>query len=610
MTSTTFVTYDCVASLLGDNSLVAGQIVQTLGYTPGGPGGNQYQIQQQDSASPATPDNGSLLTLGHNNLQARGLFPAGVVDVCQFGALPGQDSSTAFQQAMACARTVQITASTTPYLLSGDIIASRCRRLFSQGASLTFTATDKARGLVFDGCDGLSIQGLRFTTTGTVDQFIHARNGTDITLSDNHFDHAGCTAALQEVDPDTGYIRSGGVCLEGVNRVLISRNRFENGWRDHSYDAANVGGNNLMRALYINNAGQTDIRIRDNRFTNVWAGVYAKNSNSLYVTANQFSATADTAIFDRCTGGVSRNKRFLNNQFYNIGKSAIKPLDSNNDNDLVWGENALVDGNRIENWGVNIVSAGILSGRNYVRQGPAQGYQYSPIKSRNLMITNNTLVQSVQCKTGRAFNIINTRGVLIDNNSVRPKDDLAADNVLAHYCRDVRVSHNEFVYQGGLQLSYAHEGAYQFHHNQARAATAVQLYKEQPGISQQLLFADNQFSHTGTVSRVYGLDITRISQRFTLVCTGNQVTTPIPAHDWHGSGSRNLIGLPYAQPQIIDNNLITFTDAHYSQKMLAGELANPLHNRGLPGAAALVNNAIQCKTTTARSGDLITLSYQ
>lgn len=82
-------TFACVADMIADTSLVVGQIVETIGYygdwvaTATKPkGGNRYEIV---AVGTSTNDGGSFITLS-NGLQAKGLFVAGFVDACQFGA--------------------------------------------------------------------------------------------------------------------------------------------------------------------------------------------------------------------------------------------------------------------------------------------------------------------------------------------------------------------------------------------------------------------------------------------------------------------------------------------------------------------------------------------
>lgn len=76
------ITLNTVAVMVSNTSLQVGDIVETAGYTAKGDGGqNQYEIV---AAATGTDDDGSFIDLAA--LQAKGLFPGGVVRSKQFGA--------------------------------------------------------------------------------------------------------------------------------------------------------------------------------------------------------------------------------------------------------------------------------------------------------------------------------------------------------------------------------------------------------------------------------------------------------------------------------------------------------------------------------------------
>ena len=94
----------CVADMVADTSLIAGQIVETIGYHNGWAataskpkGGNRHEIV---AASTSTDDGGSFITLS-NGLQAKALFINGK-DFYQFGAHGdgSTDDSTYIQNAI------------------------------------------------------------------------------------------------------------------------------------------------------------------------------------------------------------------------------------------------------------------------------------------------------------------------------------------------------------------------------------------------------------------------------------------------------------------------------------------------------------------------------
>ena len=77
--------FDTVALMVADTKLVVGDIVNTLGYLSKGDGGdNTYEIV---SAATGTDDGGSFIDLTGVTGQAKGLFPRGIINATQFGAV-------------------------------------------------------------------------------------------------------------------------------------------------------------------------------------------------------------------------------------------------------------------------------------------------------------------------------------------------------------------------------------------------------------------------------------------------------------------------------------------------------------------------------------------
>ena len=75
-------TFDTVAAMVADTSLIVGDKVRTYGYIAIGDGGdNQYDVV---AAGTGTDDGGSFIDL--DTLQAQGLFPGGKILIDQFGA--------------------------------------------------------------------------------------------------------------------------------------------------------------------------------------------------------------------------------------------------------------------------------------------------------------------------------------------------------------------------------------------------------------------------------------------------------------------------------------------------------------------------------------------
>ncbi|MCV6588680.1 MAG: hypothetical protein OIF57_06585 [Marinobacterium sp.] len=601
--SNSITLFKSVSDMVSDSSLQVGQIVQTLGYHAGSAeGGNVYEIV---AAGSGIADGGSFINMSSTSLQAKGLFMNKQVNVAHFGAKPGMDSTEAFRKAMNFSKAVQVAPAETAYIISGEVETSTCRQLLSDGAKIKFTSTTAMRGLVFKKSTGLRIRGFHFETAGTVDQFISAIIGSDIEVSDNTFDHAGCSQGLNG--------HKGGLYLGSVSNVRILRNTFKNGWRDTQYHAGNIndqnnGGNNLLNALYISStADESGFYIKNNSFYNVWSAVYAANCNDLNIIENTVTKTADTGFFDRCTGAITYRKRILNNRLVDIGKSAIKALDTNNDSGA-GGEDALVEGNSIENWGMNIPAACILSANNYT----STGYMRGDKVSKGLKVINNTMVQTKPCLTCRPFNITNIEDVVIANNTIKPINKEGESNQLTAHCKNVTVQSNLFAYTGNLRLAYKHEGDYSFTDNKVTTYGPIQFYRKTDGIDQRLVFSNNQVENLEEMAAgtggTYGLANLHITEGFSLVCTGNQFKVNAAKDDGFGGGNKNMVVVLDSNSHIIDNNQVEFTDAICTQKMMAGDLLYPLHYRGLAGAARIDNGSVIYKASNERTGDLFIVS--
>ena len=74
-----------VSDMIADTTLLVGGFVFTTGYTSSGDGGdNSYEVV---AAGTGTADGGSYIDLTGSGHQAKGLFPRGVINARQFGAL-------------------------------------------------------------------------------------------------------------------------------------------------------------------------------------------------------------------------------------------------------------------------------------------------------------------------------------------------------------------------------------------------------------------------------------------------------------------------------------------------------------------------------------------
>ncbi len=599
-------TYTSVASLQADTVLTPGQIVQTLGYSQPGIGGNTYEI----IAAAGTADHGSLLALANSAIMARGLFPSGQVNVSQFGALAGTDSSDAFADALAFAPEVQVTAAELPYQISRELTASTCRRLFSEGAALHFTSVQDQRGLVFPDSNGLQLRGFTFTSQGTVDQFISAGPGDDLEIRNNTFDHAGASAALN------GY--QGGVFLNGVRRALIERNRFKNGHREVA-----PGSNNLDRALLIIGAANAAIQLRDNAFSNLIDAVYMDDCAGLCIDENTVTDTRGSAFIEQTPSGTNRQTQYLYNEFSNLGASAISRVLTEAEPvvgaELALFDDLLINGNIVEGWG-KVTATQCL----HIEKVAAAG---GTTTQSQLKLVNNSLLQPAVAETdpqgnpvaltNNALKVIALDSVSVLNNVIRPwRADPGAVNAAESYtltqgCNNVQIHNNEFSCKGTLTLAENHLGEYSFSNNQLSLNQPLRFANTDATRTPRLTVTDNQIDNTGAVAGpVYGLDATTTQADFTLIFTGNAVKTTLAKQDTDDDLSgKFMLGLApsAALAQVVDNNMVEFSDALCSQKMIAGDLLHPIYYRELRGAGRISGNNIQYKTAINRTNQTFTV---
>jgi len=579
-------------------SLKEGQIVTTKGYYTAGDGGGATYLIKTAAAFGGTPDGYGDHTLANFNVAVLQTINDSVVFL-QYGIKA--DGTTpdllAWQAIFNSGYEINCFDTGSKSQVSGEITGGINTIIRGNGVQIECISTIVERCLVFSNASGLKISGVSFTTTGTVDQFIHMASGSGIELKNNTFDHDGCTALMSSY--------SGGVYGNGVAEVEIRKNVFKNGWRDLGFDAGNVGGNNLYRSVDISNSGQHNIKFIDNEFNTVFSGAYVSNTNDLFFIRNKVITTADTAFFDRCTGGVTKRKRFIGNTFISIGKAAIKTLDTNNTNDLVWAEDSIIEGNYIENWGMYIASECVLAARNI-----SGSYVRSAIKAQRLKVINNVFRQTTSGDTTGCFKFINVDDVVVSGNTIEPIDSLGDEQLLSQWCSNVSYDNNTWILNGHIRLSYAHEGKYKFTNNTVNCGDNITITDDVLGVTQIFKISDNLITNSNaSPATAFGLQVSAVPADFVLNFTGNYISTNIAYTDGNGAGNKNMVGLPFTSAQLINNNIVQFTDQLATQIMLAGDLLYPVYYQGLPGASK--NNgvaAITYKGTTSRTADVFTIT--
>ena len=254
-----------------------------------------------------------------------------------------------------------------------------------------------------------------------------------------------------------------GIDFDDSSDIVIEGCVLKNGWNNTTYHAGAKLGNGLgnirFKQIHLDfNELQENVFIRDNIFYNVVNAFYSSNINNLVFHRNKIEKTADTAVFDRCISQKKPSRRDIShNIFKDIGKSAIKTLDANNDADTsgnkAFGSCALVSFNIIENWGLKKSSAAILSANNYVTEDNDSSYQevsdFSK-RSSQLNIIGNIISETESTSCGLLFQIINTKQVIIAENNVSINGlyDSESINKICTYCNDVVISNNIFKTQG------------------------------------------------------------------------------------------------------------------------------------------------------------------
>lgn len=129
--------FACVADMVSDYALIAGGIVETIGYYSGWAatvvkpkGGNRYEIVP---AGTGTEDGGSFITLS-NGLQAKSVFSS-VIDVYKYGAYGDNvhNDTSAIQKALATGLNVYIPDSAEGYYVDGELNLSQGQEIYGDG---------------------------------------------------------------------------------------------------------------------------------------------------------------------------------------------------------------------------------------------------------------------------------------------------------------------------------------------------------------------------------------------------------------------------------------------------------------------------------------------
>lgn len=445
--------------------------------------------------------------------------------------------------------------------------------------TVQFKSSTDMRGLVSNS-GTVHLSNLKIVSGGITDQVVCVYNKSKGEFYDLDFDWKNTTAALSGL--------AGGVYGENCNNFVFARNTFKNAWRDKAYNAGSAGGfggNNLARSINIvNTSANYNISFMNNEWEDVWSAVYVSNTSDLTFFKNKVKNTADSGFFDRCTSGYSRNKMFLFNEFYMIGKAAIKTLDTNNVTATSHADDALVFGNYVRGWGLFIESECVLCARGY-----DSGYVWQNLKNKNLQLISNRFDQVAETKTKRVFLFINLEDPVIKDNTINiVADDATNEIYLMQWCRGGNIDSNTITCSSKLFLTYQHEGTLKTTNNKFTVGQEIVISHQRSGLKQYHILENNEIVNKAAAGqRHFGLLFQNVVDNCALRYIGNHHVTNEVYNDGGEATNNCIIGLSYDMPILVDNNTVEYADRFAFQKSIAGDILYPVYYSGTRGAAKI-----------------------
>jgi hypothetical protein len=570
-------------------TLVAGMTVQTQGYTTAGDfGEGTYLIvasQAADEVGDHTAANGTVAVLDKK----------APINILQYGAIgDGVVDDAASHVAAFAANTAVFNPGGKTYNIATEFTIPVGRTWSGDGfsgGSIINTTFALGEGISVD--NKLVVRDLGFIPLGASPKVFKGTSKTGISIRDCVFDFQFFTGIFFAYDSN-----SRAIDLIQCGSVDIRYNEFRNAWNDHVFDASSVGGNNCQRCVSVENLGESTVSINNNIFDNVWTASLAANVNHLETCFNIVpTPTADTVFFDRCTAGVTRNKKLNFNTITDAGKGAIKVLDSNNL--TAKGHIGEVIGNQINGYGVLLATEAIFS-KNHFDFGVSDVYTKAAVADRatNLVIANNTVRNATASST--ALGLANIQRATITGNIF---EQLAStgDQTYLQWCGGTVFASNKVLLTvGRLQMfdcdslliesnDIEHGGYLRFALNAVSGA--------------ELSVKGNRIENTlasGSVSNTFGINvITTGGVVGCLLVEGNIFKTTIVAEDGNGAGNKNIVGTgdaANADHSLIDNNIVIFSDATKRQKTMFGDILNPIFFVGNRGSTTY-NDTTKVMTT-------------
>jgi hypothetical protein len=459
--------------------------------------------------------------------------------------------------------------------------------------------------------EGYSESVFKFTSTFRIENLYMIPLGdTDIQIYGTHGGHIkdvyfnmGESTAPAEHSASPVYF----YCCDNI---LIEGCTFINGWRDHNYNASNYGGSNSSGICIVND-NNSNVKIINNYFKNVWSAIKVSNTNNLEICHNYIEETADTAIFDRCTLGVTKNKNISYNILKNIGKAGIKTLDSNNL--TAKGHNSTVIGNQIEGWGLYLSTAAIFSKNYYDYNGelgdPAYHKADDDFKATGLVIADNILIQSPD-GSNVPIQVANVTDCVIKGN-VLNNEAITGDFNVATWS-NVVFSENTVKINGG-RLSFYECEVLHVLNNSIKSFGGLYLIQ---GNSKSII-SNNILTNTNTEAH-YGFFLSCSNAKNgldSLVITNNIVEIGFAKVDTNDTSGKNPLAIGTSdvatlEKVILDNLSIIDTDGIHTVKTSFGTIENPNYYGGIKGTTTYdkVNLTLRIKPSGDRT-DIDTVTF-
>ncbi len=509
------------------------------------------------------------------------------VSVKDFGALGDgvTDDTVALQKAVSSgARAVYVPPGT--YRHRGTITIPSSVRLYGDGPAgqsiLQYVSAADGYGIVLGSqCD---VDGLTFIPAGVSPCVLRASEKSKINVRDNVFDFSAFTGVV----PSTLSAKfSRGLDFAKCSFVVIESNKVEHGWNDKTYNTSTASaGNNIFRTFNVENAGENNVSITKNVFDDVWTAIYCSNTNFVDISHNTIRDTADTAIFERCTVGVTRYKSINFNKLYNTGKGAIKFLDSNNL--TAKGHHAEVIGNIIVDYArfrhtEAIFCYNYFNGSSYIRAPESETATY-------VTIANNQITNSIS--DSPAFGVVNCKYVNISDNITNVTFAGTRKEAVCHFSFDVVFNGNSVSNVNGNILFYSSNNVL-ISNNRIKIKGQIEV---------------DGTGATGYVTKIIGNNVENILESanlpvsFGCVLSGasaitygsleiynNTFKTNLAYEDGNSTSNKNMIATgteANSNATHCDNNVIIFSNATKRQKTIFGDILNANHNLGLRGSAA------------------------